>query len=294
MNESYFKNLAIEYFLNSSIGEKLKEALEDIGKLQEYLSLLQEKKDEDGIVLIKIGTTLTLAILNKMFSGKSIKSFSKDDWKEIAFSVGEYSLELEEQKYTEFVFILYTRYIDNSAEDIKDYVTEETYCSIKKLSAELAEKTRSLEEGTIREVDYIEDCLWVCLEAMIKLVSVYPTTAIPFKESEDRALAERLAVSIPSLAFEYGRYTLYAKEQAILEQYLQNQYLLDEKIELELKEYNTELEEKSQQFYILLEQAFSPNFRESFLGSIKLAKEAGVSEEEILVTEEDIDDFFLN
>ena len=45
---------------------------------------------------------------------------------------------------------------------------------------------------------------------------------------------------------------------------------------------------------LLVDNAFAPNFRDAFLHSVLLAKAVGVKEEEILVSTEDIDSFFLD
>ena len=43
----------------------------------------------------------------------------------------------------------------------------------------------------------------------------------------------------------------------------------------------------------LIENAFAPDFRNELISSVELARAAGVKEEEILNTQEDIDEFFL-
>ena len=44
----------------------------------------------------------------------------------------------------------------------------------------------------------------------------------------------------------------------------------------------------------MVDRAFDPDFREALMGSVELAKAAGVDEEEILESTEDIDEFFLS
>ena len=44
----------------------------------------------------------------------------------------------------------------------------------------------------------------------------------------------------------------------------------------------------------MIDQAFSSNIRESLMQSAELARAAGVKEEEILTSVEDIDAFFLD
>ena len=47
-------------------------------------------------------------------------------------------------------------------------------------------------------------------------------------------------------------------------------------------------------FNNLLSKAFDDDFREALIGSVELARNAGVDEEEILKSINDIDDFFLD
>lgn len=57
--------------------------------------------------------------------------------------------------------------------------------------------------------------------------------------------------------------------------------------------YLEELQKESEQFYTMIDNAFAPNFRDTFLHSILLARAAGVKEGDILSSTEDIDSFFL-
>ena len=79
-----------------------------------------------------------------------------------------------------------------------------------------------------------------------------------------------------------------------MNQFIESQYQLDAELEQKYAAYLEDLQKESHQFYTLIDNAFAPNFRDSFLHSILLAKTAGVKEEEILSSTEDIDSFFLD
>ena len=51
---------------------------------------------------------------------------------------------------------------------------------------------------------------------------------------------------------------------------------------------------QAKQFRVLIERAFSTDIQMSLSDSIELARAIGVPEEELLMTEEDIDAFFLD
>ena len=86
---------------------------------------------------------------------------------------------------------------------------------------------------------------------------------------------------------------LYRREQDIVNQFIISQYQLDEELEHKYTLFLAELNNQAEQFYLLVENAFVPNFRNAFLQSILLAKAAGVRDEDILSCREEIDSFFM-
>ena len=240
MLEEYVADYAIDCLVSSPVGEKLKKAMDAFERVQENLSALIDNNDEDRLTLMKCGTILTFAILKKLGSGTKIKDFSADDWKEIAVSVSQNAIFMNDQKYSESVFLLYAQYIDCSAENIEGKVSDKLVSSIRALAQELRDKTDALENAQISEIAYTEDCLWICLDAMIKLLSSsIIIVRLPYKKSNgtelekvgEPSLSEELSVAITSFGFEYGRYKLYKKEQALITSYIENQHILDEELE---------------------------------------------------------------
>lgn len=161
--------------------------------------------------------------------------------------------------------------------------------SVNKYTAadELHNKAEALAAGYISEVTYIEECLWISLEAMIKLLAC---TATLYGDQRVTDLTQALA----SYAFEYGRLMLYSRELEIVNQFIESQYQLDAELEQKYSAYLEDLQKESEKFCMLIDNAFVPNFRDAFLHSVLLAKAAGVKKEEILSTTEDIDSFFLD
>ena len=159
--------------------------------------------------------------------------------------------------------------------------------SIKELSAAIRFNTEQLQCGELSEVDYIEGCLWISLEAMIKLLAC----SLKSKIGPEYAY---FAQAVAQLAFEYGRLVLFTREQKLLESYIKNQYILDEELQAEYEEYLAELNEYSESFRGLIDAAFTPGIHDSLMKSADLARAAGVKEEELLTSIEDVDNFFLN
>ena len=156
---------------------------------------------------------------------------------------------------------------------------------VRALAREIRKNTERLHRGELSEADYVENCLWTSLEAMIKCLSMSLTSLIGPEFAQ-------LAQATSQLAFEYGRYVLYAREQAILQAYIDNQYILDDQLQKEYAAYLEDVEKHAERFGSLVENAFSLDLHEALLESAELARAAGVKEEELLTSIEDIDDYF--
>lgn len=287
MDIEQIKQIQIDDLIGVPVTAYLKKGLEIYQKTYETLQVMAESDDSESLTKMKIGTVLTFAVLKKMADEKVYpKDFSKDDWAAISKTVKDVAVYMDGQDYSVFVFDLYTDYIRASAARLQDIAPEEKLEAIAALADELQTKKQQLQDGEIGEVAYTEDCLWICLESMIKSLScmMYMTG--------DSNVAE-YAQAAAMYAFEYGRLRLYAKEQALVTEYLENQRQLDAELQAKFEAYKTELEAETNQFMNLIDNAFDSQFRTSLHASAALARAAGVAEEEILKSVEDVDSFFI-
>ncbi len=285
--EKLLKDLALEQLMKSPLGNQLQYAMHIFDKVQTHYFALAKKQDEMGMTGIKVVTILTFAILRKIAVGKKPSDLDQDDWKDIAADVSQYAVLADDQKYSVYIFSLYENYIRYSVAQIDEIISEETADVINSLADELHNKADALSSGYISDVTYIEDCLWISLEAMLKLLA--STAAL----CNDQRIAD-FAQALTSYAFEYGRLMLYSRELEIVNQFIDSQYQLDAELEQKYAAYLEDLQKESQQFYTLIDNAFAQNFKDAFLHSILLANAAGVKEAEILSSAEDIDSFFLD
>ena len=281
------QEIAIDELRNSPAGEKISQAMETVAAVQHNLCALAESEDSTQQNLLKIGTVFQIFLVDKLASGADPKKMKPEEWGSIASKVSQYAVLEEGQSYSDFVFSLYADYIDLSAKGLSKFISKEAFDSIKSISSDIRSKTELLRNEAISESVYVDECLWLSLEAMVKLLSSSLTMLIGAEYSQ-------LAQAVSQLAFEYGRYVLYAKEQAILTEYIENQYILDEQLQQKYNAFQAELAEQAERFSQLIDQAFSSNIRESLMQSAELARAAGVKEEEILTSVEDIDAFFIN
>lgn len=286
MVESLIQELVINDFMSSPKGQKLKQALETIQSVQEGLYAMATSEDGDKLNLLKMATVFQLFFIDTLASGKKREDMTDEDWKHIAEQVYQHAILEDQQRYSEFVFSRYADYIEISLKVYAGNIDKESAASIQEIADAIRHNAELMNQGEMSETDYIEDCLWLSLEAMIKLIASSLTMVIGPDLS-------KLAQAVSQLAFEYGRYMMYAKEQAILQKYIENQYVLDEKLEAEYKTFLADIEAQSERFRGYIDDAFSPDLHESLMQSAALARAAGVKEEDVLKSVEDVDAFFL-
>lgn len=228
--DNFIQEITIEQLMRSPVGEKLQFAVQTLEKLQENLYALSDKQNELGMTGIKAATVLTFVMLKKLAEGGKPSEFNNDDWKDIAKAVSDYAVIADDQLYSVFIFRMYERYILSSAEAIGNIAPANVTNAIKRLAEELRRKTDLLQSNQISEVAYTEDCLWISLEAMIKLIA---STAFL---SGNKELSE-MVQALSTYAFEYGRMVLYQKEQQLISEYLEGQKQLDEELEKKYSEF---------------------------------------------------------
>lgn len=286
---------SIDELLNSPALQNLARIMEAITFVQRNINAVAESDDDIKRKLIKAATVFQIFLVQTLAEGKKPKDLTSEDWKMIAEKVSQFAIMSDGQQYSVFIFTLYADYIDASADWLIGRAADEAAAKamdkasacIKELSASIRFNTEQLQCGELSEVDYIEGCMWISLEAMIKLLAY---SLMPMIGPEFTYLTQAVA----QLAFEYGRLVLLTREQKLLESYIENQRVLDEKLQAEYEEYLAELSEYSERFQGLIDAAFTPDIQNSLMRSAELARAAGVKEEELLTSIEDVDDFFLN
>lgn len=280
-------DVSIELLLSTPVGTKLGSALSMLDRLQEYTEAAACKADAEANSK-KAATIAVFAILKKMQGGTSLSGFTQDDWKEVLAAIGDYVLLMPDREYSVFVFEMYENCIRKSLQGLVGHASPEESEAIEALADELRVQEEAFHSGAISEPAYIEECLWISLEAMFKLLSA---SILPhIKNDSMREFSGALA----DFAFEYGRLMLYRREREIITAYINAQYELDSELEQKYACYIEELKKQTEAFGNLINNAFDENFRDAFLKSVILAQMAGVKDSQILKNSEEIDEFFLN
>ena len=286
MGKALIRNLKIEDLQKMATLDNLKKALDIIQGVQEAAESLKENGCTKKQNILKVGTTLTIAFFSKIREGKLPADFEEEDWRDIALHVQEYAVKADETQYSMYVFMLYAAYIEYSLGNMAFGLSDEKKEAVQTLADEIKSKTKMLENEQIGEVDYIDDCLWICLEAMIKLTAGAVDSRIGFEK-------EKVIEAAAMFAFECGRLTLYSREYELVNSYLENQKILDVELVIQLDEYLKELELQTDKFNALIDNAFSRDMRQSLRGSVVLAKAAGVGDDDLLKSDEEIADYFM-
>ena len=131
-------------------------------------NIIRSSSSQDNQQTLHAGNVLLLEILKKMCNGQAPSSFTSEEWKNIAQSVSKHALENNGENYSVYIFTLYARSIEAAADLMKGRIPPEKEKDIRSLSAEIKKKTDRFQKGKLSEPVYVEDCLWICLEAMMK------------------------------------------------------------------------------------------------------------------------------
>lgn len=279
-------DIAIKTLKDNPAIISLKDDVDTVYKYQKALYVYASNPDEAGLNTLRAGSSLAFAIIGKMISGKDPKDFTKDDWKDILEITADHGVLIDPQKYTEDVFELFAVYIDVSVDINEKYVNGDSAKEIKGIAEEIRALTKRLEDGEIREADYVDRCLWSSFEAMIKLLAVYSTKGV----GEEYVLFIR---AVADFSVQYGRLALYRKELNLLNGYIEGQEQLDEELDAKYNAYLKELKAESSLFDDLIANAFNEDFDQRLRNSVDLAKKTGVSEDKVLDSQEKIDAFFM-
>ena len=286
MIEELLKDITLDYLKDTEIGTNILKAMQGIQKAQEVAMAYVNDDSPDHLKMMRAGTIAAFSIISKIASGKPVKDFNDQDWKDIAGKVAEYAILTDGQLYSVRIFEAYADYVDISVKVLElNGISEEKRDAISAIAKKVRGLSKDLANGKLTEVQYTEQCLWLLLEAMIKLISSYSAVIVGDELAE-------FSQSVAMLAFEYGRYTLYKQELDILNQYLEHQEAVDNELEDKLKAFKDMLQERSKVFDDLVTDAFSPDIEKRLMSSVELAKNAGVDESEILDSIEKVDDFF--
>ena len=238
---------------------------------------LKEGAKAAGIsAIIEGGVAFGLSVAKKR-KEKSFSEFSLEDWKEIGLDTGKGTLKGGIRGGSIYALTNFTATPANVA---SAYVTA---------AFGIAAQIKALEEGKVSEEDFIINCETVCLDVTVSAIaSAAGQALIPIP-----VLGAVIGNIAGEFVYEICKKQGAVKSQRILEGYHSEISKLNEQLDIQFLQVILEIQSKLEKFIELEKFAFDEDVNIAFEGSINLAMEIGVSKEKILMTKQDIDDFFL-
>lgn len=222
--------------------------------------------------------TLTLEIVRRLKSGKKIRDFDEQDWDEI-FSQTGYGF-IKGGARGGFVYYM-TNVAHTHASAASALVTA---------AFGVAGQVHQFRNGNINEETLVSNSEMVCLDASVTAVSSFlGQTLIPVP-----IFGAIIGNCVGTMMYQMAKDNFSGKEQEIIKQYLEEQRILDERLDKQYKECIDELNKNYSRYLVLLDEAFSPNVETAFLGSIQLARSIGLEESETIDSIDEAREYFLS
>ena len=265
--------------------DKEKEHLQEIDQEQRNIAYQESKptlaegmKATAVAAAVEGATTFVMAVAQKRRSGKKIKEFDQADWIEIAGDSGKGTIKGGIRGASIYVLTNFTA----TPAAVASAITTAAFG--------VAEQAHLFRNGSINEVQFIENSEMLCLDASVSALSSFAgQVLIPVP-----VIGAVIGNAVGTMIYQIGKDSLSAKENELIEKYIKDLSVLDEQLATEYHQYIEEMNRCFEKYMVLLTAAFDPNIEKALDGSIALAKHMGVSDDEILDSYEKIASYFLD
>ncbi|MEJ9077826.1 hypothetical protein WKY82_05335 [Gordonia malaquae] len=240
-------------------------------------SIAEAAKATGAAAAVEGSAAFITAVLAKRRAGTKLSDFAADDWAEISEQTGVGFATGGVRGLSVYVL---TNFTASPAAVANAVVTA---------GFGIAEQANRFRCGEISEVEFIENAETVALEASVSAVSSLIGQAIvPVP-----VVGTVIGNTVGMLIYRTAKESLSTREAAIIAQYLEEQRTLRAQLTAEHQELIDELNAALTTYLDLLERAFSPDIGTALAGSIDLARVLGVSDDEILDSDDKTLDYFL-
>lgn len=256
--------------------------------IEKIIPAAENAMDQDKADLgIRTATIFLIGLWSKLRQGGSIEELKKDDWNSLATMAAENAIMMDPQDYSLLVFDLYRKSIAYAIGPMKENASESAVSRLEEIVSLMNGYADSLKSGDMHETKFIEENLWLSLEAVFLVMTDRMNLTLLPKERRE------LAEATSALLFQKIRYSLYDKELAAIDECLDYQANLDKQLTERVNAYTDALRDELDEFDALIEKAFDKaDFQAAFRGSAQLAAKTGA--DGILQTKQDIDDYFMS
>lgn len=269
--------------INSTIKnerEQLKEQNESIKQdiyQKSKVSINEGLKVAGVSAAIEGGVALVSSISKKCKTGNRISDFDSNDWNEILKDTGYNAMKGGVRGVSIYALTNFTATPAAVANSI---------CTA---SFGIAEQAFLLRNNQITQYEFMINVEQVCLESSVSALSSFMGQAIiPIP-----VLGAIIGNTVGTLAYQIAKDNLTKKEIEIIRQYLNDIRNFENELEKLNVEFLNKLESSIAKYYDLLDIAFLPNCIEGIKGSVNIALYLGVPSSELLMTIEDIDNYFM-
>lgn len=259
-----------------------------LGVVEKILPKAEKLLDSDkSDVSMRAATMFLIALWSRLRQGGKVEDLKAEDWNALAGQAFEHAVEMDPRDYSKLVFDLYKKSIAFAIEPMKANASEAVTNRLEEIVSLMDRYSAELESGVLPETKFIEENLWLSLEAVFLVL----TDRMNHKYLPEER--QELAEAIGALVFQKFRFSIYDKELAAIDACLNNQADLDRRLTEQVNAYIDALNNELDEFDALVERAFdTTDFQEAFRGSKDLAKLLGAKD--TLNSQKEIDDYFMS
>ena len=222
-------------------------------------------------------TAFCMAIAQKRKSGKRIRDFEEQDWKDIAGSSGKGLLKGGVRGSSMYLLTNYTA------------TPAAVASAIATASFSIAEQAHLFRTNKINELEFIEHSELLCLEAAVSALSSFAGQYfIPIP-----ILGAVIGNTVGMLMYHVANDCFKNKEQQLIKEYLKSIDELDEQLTEEYRKCIKQLNNAFNDYVSIIEIAFSNDYDAALSGSSQLAIQMGVPTSEVLTNKKDIEAYFM-
>ena len=258
--------------------------------IERYLPAAENALNQDKAELgIKTATIFLINLWSKLKQGGSIAELTKDDWNNAIANAADQPITIDPRDYSLMVFDLYRRSIALAIDPMRENASASVINRLEEIVSLMDSYVEELETGNEPEIKFIEENLWLSLEAVFLVLTDRMSHALlPEKRHE-------LAEAVSALVFQKFRYSHYEEELAVIDECLEYQAKIDQRLDERINAYIDALKDELDEFDSLVERAFNTtDFQTAFRGSVELALSTGVDEDKILKSIEEVNDYFMS
>lgn len=224
------------------------------------------------------GMAFCLGIVKKRKQGKHLAEFTEKDWKEVGIDTAKGGLQggvRGEVIYGMTNFTATPAAVANALVTASFGVVAQAY---------------QLQKGNITTEDFIVNSEVLCLDVSVSAVaSILGQTLIPVP-----VLGAIIGNVAGMFMYQIAKDHLSVKEQTLIVNYREGLGSLNQMLEKRYQQLVAQLKQEFAKYASVLELAFDVDVNIAFDGSIALADYVGVSEEKVLRSKTDINNYFFN